>query len=103
MVNYIDRNAVVAEIERLIYEIYNGRPFDSLSSEQQTALWYLKSILSFIDNLDVKQLNLEKELEHYIDEHKSELRGYFDIRRIARYFFNFGLNFALSKQLIGNE
>ena len=38
MVNYIDRNAVVAEIERLIYEIYNGRPFDSLSSEQQTAL-----------------------------------------------------------------
>lgn len=95
MVNYIEKSAIVAEIEKLIYEIYAGRTFDSLSSEQQTALQYLNRIMSFIDDLEVKQLNLEKELEHYIDEHKSELRGYFDIRRIARHFFNFGLNFAL--------
>lgn len=55
MKQYINKGALLAEIEKLIGEIYAGRPFDSLSSEQQTALWYVKSIMSSIENLEVKE------------------------------------------------
>ena len=55
----IGKDAVVAEIEKLIDEIYAGRPFDSLSSEQQTALWYVKSIMSSINALEVKEVDLD--------------------------------------------
>ena len=57
MEQYIKKSALVSEIEKLIDEIYAGRPFDSLSSEQQTALWYVKSIMSSINNLEVKEVD----------------------------------------------
>ena len=53
MTEYIPKSSLVAEIEKLINEIYAGRPFDSLSREQQVALWYVKSIMSSIDTLEV--------------------------------------------------
>ena len=55
----IDKDALVAKIEKLINEIYAGRPFDSLSSRQQTALWYIKSIMSSVNTLEVKEVDLE--------------------------------------------
>ena len=55
MKEYISKAALVAEIESLIDGIYAGRPFDSLSSEQQTALWYVKSIMSSIDRMSRKK------------------------------------------------
>lgn len=58
MTQYIDKAAVVAEIKKLIDEIYAGRPFDSLSSEQQTALEYVKNMMSSIDTLEVKEMNV---------------------------------------------
>ena len=74
MEQYIKKSAVVTEIEKLINEIYAGRSFDSLSSEQQTALWYIKSIMSFINHLEVKEYSEEydgflgKELKMIDDE-----------------------------------
>ena len=61
MAQYIDKSALVTEIEKLIDEIYAGRPFDSLSSEQQTALWYVKSIMSSVNNLEVREVDEQKE------------------------------------------
>ena len=78
MAHYIDKDLIVAEIERLIDEIYAGRPFDSLSSEQQTALWYVKSIMSSVNTLEVKEADIwhlqEKEDIYYgyISKTKSE-------------------------------
>lgn len=63
MEQYIKKSALVAEIERLIDEIYVGRPFDALSSGQQTALWYIKSIMSSINTLEVKEMDLKLTLE----------------------------------------
>ena len=54
----IDKDALVAEIEKLIDEIYAGQPFDSLSRGQQTALWYIKSIMSSINTLEVKEVGI---------------------------------------------
>lgn len=58
MEQYINKAALVAEIKKLIDKIYAGRPFDSLSSEQQTALWYVKSIMSSVNTLEVKEVDL---------------------------------------------
>ncbi len=58
MTQYIDKAAVVAEIKKLIDEIYAGRPFDSLSSEQQTALGYVKSMMSSINTIEVKEMDV---------------------------------------------
>lgn len=60
MSQYIDKDALVAEIKKLIDEIYAGRPFDSLSREQQVALWYVKSIMLSINTLEEKEVDLEK-------------------------------------------
>jgi hypothetical protein len=57
MEQYIPKSDLVAEIKKLIDEIYAGRPFDALSSGQQTALWYIKSIMSSIDTLEGKEVN----------------------------------------------
>ena len=40
----------------------------------------------------MNEINLNEEVERYIEQHKSEFEGYFDIRRIARHFYNLGLN-----------
>lgn len=44
----------------------------------------------FLD--EVKEINLNTAVERYIKLHESEFQGYFDIRRIARHFFELGLN-----------
>jgi hypothetical protein len=99
MAQYISKFALVAEIEKLIDEIYAGRPFDSLSSEQQTALWYVKSIMSSINTLEVKEVDLKKELESFFYPHvpwgdycKNEQE---DIEewsfKIAKHFFELGI------------
>ena len=68
MAQYIDKDALVAEIEKLIDEIYAGRPFDSLSREQQVALWYVKSIMSSINTLEVKEVDLDEAARKWEDK-----------------------------------
>ena len=90
----IDKDALVAEIERLIDEIYACRPFDSLSSEQQTALWYIKSIMSSINFIEVKEVDLEKEIDNYLLTYWNEEREKFlhpFLKKMCVYFFELGI------------
>jgi hypothetical protein len=107
MKQYIPKSDVVKEIEKLINEIYAGRPFDALSSEQQTALWYLRSLMSSIIALKVKEeADLEKEIDKEwnkcepIDEGMgleiaSIEHEQFD--NIAKHFFELGLRMRESE------
>ncbi len=94
MTHYIDKSALVAEIKRRIKEHHSGY------------LVCLKDILSFIDTLEVKEVDLEKEIDFYINDNYSEgsdggmisdshrnIGGvkYNDLAEIARYFFELGL------------
>ena len=94
MEQYIPKSVVLAEIEKLIDEIYAGRPFDALSSGQQTALWYIKSIMSSINTFEVTEVDLEKELDSMITPelkfHKA-LPSLFDV---AKHFFELGMKMA---------
>lgn len=89
----IDKSVLVAEIEKLIDEIYAGRPFDSLSSEQQTALWYVKSIMSSINTLEVKEVDLEKEYKDFVEKDPvyNKLVNSIVGKAIAKHFFELGL------------
>lgn len=83
----IDKSALVAEIERLREEEY---PCDTF--EESTGYYNaLDEVSSFLNTLEMKEVDLNAAVERYVEQHKSELNGYFDIRRIARHFFELGL------------
>lgn len=55
---------------------------------------YQKEIdwLKYLKNrVEVKDVDLVAEISRYIKQHQSELKGYYDIRRIARHFFELGI------------
>lgn len=86
MAHFIDKDALVAEIERRI-KFFTEESGNS-NSDIVIALFGLKS---FIDTLDeLQECDFDTAIERYIGQHKGELRGYFDIRRIARHFFELG-------------
>ena len=90
MAQYIDKSDLVAKLKEIEHET-NYVPFtDEVLGKRMVC----KSLLSFIDNLEVKELeenvDFDSAVERYIVQHKGELRGYFDIRRIARYFHELG-------------
>lgn len=90
MEHYISKDAVVAEIDALQDATMENGHF--LSSYHEGIFDGLSKIENFLDTLEVKGVDLEEEIKDYIEQHKSELSGYFDLRRIARHFFVLGLN-----------
>lgn len=107
----INKDALVEEIERLIDEIYAGRPFDSLSREQQVALWYVRSIMSSINTLEVKEVDLEKEIKEQSDKYYSQCEkklqemddndndlSFLSLDNYAKYFFELGMQVSNKAQ-----
>ena len=73
MVHYIDKDALVVEIERIEYET-NYEPF---TDEVLGKRCVCKNLLSFINTLEVKEVDLEKEL---IEWHKKHFKkGYISL------------------------
>ena len=98
MEQYINKSALVAEIERRI----NVINLDSIEDwryrlQREHDIEVMKNILSLIDTFEVKEVDLESEIEnvrksHFInsDFDKATLDGR-DITNIARHFFELGL------------
>lgn len=91
MVQYIEKAAIVEEINR---RILNYRDF--LLKENpgvselvaKSSLSAHESILRFIDSLEAKDVDLKKEIERWYDESAGNYR--FDWDRFAKHFFNLG-------------
>lgn len=64
MVQYIDKFALIAEIERRIDEI---NQIDKASYEVGLLDAY-KIILSFLDTIEVKEVDLEKDVDKILEE-----------------------------------
>lgn len=67
MEQYISKSALVAEIERRIkkyatIDVGNSSELDALYGAKCHAL---KSILTFLDTLEVKEINVNKEIENF--------------------------------------
>lgn len=95
MVHLIDKDAVVAEIQRL-HSAHSGKYG---CDEVGINLEYLED---FLDTLDVKEVDLEKEIQNVIHNHFFDLNGIAvvgtssyatvdDMVYIAKHFFELGL------------
>ena len=96
MAHLIDKDALVAEIEKKIkqYEdAFNNPSFASYEACLIAKGKYRKllDILQFINTLETKEVDLKKEIASYI--HDNTINGYFraDIHDVAEYFFELGL------------
>ena len=100
MTQYINKDALVAEIERL-KNIYN----DDENIHHVAKYNILVDILSFIDTLEVKEVNLEKELS--LEDYKSFFEKYPDLSDdwgfdeawiFAKHFFELGMSVSNKPQ-----
>ena len=86
----IDKDALVAEIERLKEQDY---PCDTF--EESTGYYNaLDEITTFLNTLEVKEVDLEKETDKWYNTKASkefENVFYDDIEECAKYFFELGL------------
>ena len=102
MAQYIDKSALVAEIKKRINfnERLNAYP----------RLDECNAILSFIDTLEVKEVDLEKHLKEDIEDVLFDLDGVAikgathyltveDVKDIAKHFFELGLKAQKGKEV----
>ena len=87
MTQLIDKAAVVAEIERQKKDYSYGS-----SAESKYRVEAYKEILSFLDTLEVKEVDLEKKIEKCLKRHCMLAIGKKDFTDIAKHFFELGLN-----------
>ena len=87
MEQYIPKSVLVAEIKRILSAFENSdAPVDRLRASTLIAL------LSFIDTLEVKEVDLEKEIDNFWDKNYRKVEcGVKDIKLIGEYFFELGL------------
>ena len=90
MKQYIDKSAVVAEIERLREEEY---PCDTF--EESTGYYNaLDEVSSFINTLEVKDVDLEKEFDNYTKNILAcdvLFEPFTHLYNCAKHFFELGL------------
>ena len=102
MAHLIDKDALVAEIERRIKELQDlfKEGEKKLDSFQKTAIHLCidecKVILNILDTLEVKEVDLEKEIDEVIhnyklNNHKHTSICSVDIEWIAEHFFELGI------------
>lgn len=97
---YIDKNAITEEIERLIKS-----PILSKSENVETRIAVLEYLLSFIDTIEVKkmgfnEMDFNEEIRHWLQKHvevntldgKGGWIAMASLVDIAEHFFELGLN-----------
>ena len=77
MAQYINKDAIKTELEKLIRNYW----FLSSAEAKYRCVVYME-LSEWLDGLDVKEMDLEKEIDDYINEH---------FMPMARHFFELGL------------
>lgn len=93
MKQYIDKAALVAEIERRISVLKANESVISMLAGGMFVNEF-KDLLSFLDTLEVKEVDLEKEVDKwYNNKAPKEFENvlYSDIEKFAKHFFELGI------------
>lgn len=107
MVQYIDKATIVAEIKRRIQEcdnLANTAADNNLSNTLQAnelLIRQYKSLLYFLDTLETKEVDLEKEIDNYIDTKEIweiQEAPLTSIENAAIHFFELGLKAQKGEQ-----
>jgi len=114
MEQYISKSAVVAEIEKLYEEDYRFLPSDIVEG----IVDFKEDLLMVLDSLSkVKEVDLEKELNDFIEEQKAWVKDdrvveyingdsfnhFYDLELVAKYFFELGMAVSNKAQKGGRE
>ena len=100
MKQYIDKSAVVAEIEKRLSLLEGGTAHPEVMKRVEGVIKGYKSILSFLDTLETKEVDLEEEINRFWNsciKHKNERGGNviwsnkLEVEVLARYFYELGL------------
>lgn len=93
MGQYIDKSAVVAMIEKELQNLIACKENTSFT-ESKVVLWakidICKEILSSLDTLEVKEVNLEEEIKRFTMS-KELYEADSAIKAVAEHFFELGL------------
>lgn len=103
MGQYINKSALIAEIERLKDEYLKHTNNNKFCAEWSRGT--LDNILRFLDTFEVKEVDLEKELNYFIEQQKAFIKDdrvveyytgdsfnhIYDLEEIAKHFFELGL------------
>ena len=96
MSNLIDKDALVAYIKSSINDIKISQKAGFIKKrDANKRIIFFESILSFIDTLEVKEVDLEKEYKSYMKSRKDDLSGNavtVNMKDLARHFYELGLN-----------
>lgn len=88
MAHLIDKDALVAEINKRII----NAPINYIGHQR---VWAYNNVKDIINTLEVKEVDLEKEIDEWCDKCKSdyELEGWVGIaiQNVAKHFFELGL------------
>ena len=89
MEQYIDKSAVVAEIERIYNEDYKFLPSDLVESVQD----FKDDLLLALNTIEVKKVDFEKEIERFVksDEFQKASGTIKVTNLLAKHFFELGL------------
>ena len=100
MAQYIDKSALIAEIERLIKknELYlDDKVSDEIRFQKTGAYSVLCDLRHFLDTLEVKEVDLESEFNSFLDNKEGHPRMWHSdeqiewAKNIAKHFFELGL------------
>ena len=85
MAQYIDKDAVLAEIER--------RRNDYINSFMTEQVYMLNNVLDFLDTLEVKEVDLDEEYKVFVEKDPvyNQLVNGIVGKAIAKHFFELGL------------
>lgn len=86
----IDKSALVAEIDRL-QETTMDKNRNFLSSYHEGVFDGLSMLENFLDTLEVKEVDLDAELEHYKAEQNIKYEEDINMFEFAKHFFELGL------------
>lgn len=82
---YIDKNAITEEIERLIKS-----PILSKSENIETRIAVLEYLLSFINTIEIKEVDLDEEIKSFTMS-KELYEADSAIKAVAEHFYELGL------------
>lgn len=82
---YIDKNAITEEIERLIKS-----PILSKSENVKTRIAVLEYLLSFINTIEIKEVDLDEEIKSFTMS-KELYEADSAIKAVAEHFYELGL------------
>ena len=97
MAQYIDKDALVAEIERRVQNCAKQREemlrvqCHTLADDASARMGELNCIKDFIDTLEAKEVDLNEEIEKCLKRHNMLAVGKKDFTDIAKHFFELGM------------